>query len=57
MPRGSPGDTYRGYPGRERLYGGMPALAVVPGTSNHEWGLAVDLCGGIESFGTARTSG
>ena len=24
-----------------------------PGTSNHGWGLAVDLCGGIENFGTA----
>ena len=23
---------------------------MVPGTSNHGWGLAVDLCGGIQSF-------
>ena len=30
------------------------ALAAVPGTSNHGWGLAVDLCGGIERFGTAQ---
>jgi LAS superfamily LD-carboxypeptidase LdcB len=27
----------------------MPAgYAAVPGTSNHGWGLAVDLCGGIQ---------
>ena len=35
-----------------RLYGQKPALAAVPGTSNHGWGLAVDLCGGIQNFGT-----
>ena len=27
-------------------------LAAPPGTSNHGSGFAVDLCGGIESFGT-----
>ena len=37
-----------------RLYGEKPALAAVPGTSNHGWGLAVDLCGGIEHYGTAQ---
>jgi cell wall-associated NlpC family hydrolase len=46
-------DSYRTYAGQVRLYGAKPALAAVPGTSNHGWGLAVDLCGGIESFGTA----
>ena len=30
------------------------ALAAVPGTSNHGWGLAVDLCGGIEHYGTPQ---
>ena len=25
-------------------------LGAVPGTSNHGWGLAVDLCGGIQSY-------
>ncbi len=45
-------DSYRTYAGQVRLYGQKPALAAVPGTSNHGWGLAVDLCGGIESFGT-----
>jgi LAS superfamily LD-carboxypeptidase LdcB len=29
-------------------------MAAVPGTSNHGWGRAVDLCGGIESFGTPQ---
>lgn len=39
-------DSYRTYAGQVRLYGEEPALAAVPGTSNHGWGLAVDLCGG-----------
>jgi hypothetical protein len=46
-------DSYRTYASQVRLYGQKPALAAVPGTSNHGWGLAVDLCGGIEQFGTA----
>ncbi len=45
-------DSYRTYAGQVRLYGEKPALAAVPGTSNHGWGLAVDLCGGIQTFGT-----
>ncbi|CAA9214315.1 MAG: hypothetical protein AVDCRST_MAG52-128 [uncultured Blastococcus sp.] len=45
-------DSYRTYGSQVRLYGQKPALAAVPGTSNHGWGLAVDLCGGIERFGT-----
>jgi D-alanyl-D-alanine carboxypeptidase/NlpC/P60 family len=45
-------DSYRTYAGQVRLYGQKPALAAVPGTSNHGWGLAVDLCGGIQTFGT-----
>jgi cell wall-associated NlpC family hydrolase len=47
-------DSYRGYATQVRLYGEKPALAAVPGTSNHGWGLAVDLCGGIDSYGTAQ---
>ena len=49
-------DSYRTYASQVTLYGQKPALAAVPGTSNHGWGLAVDLCGGIESFGTAQYS-
>ena len=47
-------DSYRTYAGQVELYGEKPALAAVPGTSNHGWGLAVDLCGGIEAFGTPQ---
>jgi cell wall-associated NlpC family hydrolase len=47
-------DSYRTYAGQVRLYGQKPALAAVPGTSNHGWGLAVDLCGGVERFGTPQ---
>ncbi|MCZ2857129.1 D-alanyl-D-alanine carboxypeptidase family protein [Blastococcus sp. VKM Ac-2987] len=47
-------DSYRTYAGQVRLYGQKPALAAVPGTSNHGWGLAVDLCGGVQTFGTPQ---
>jgi hypothetical protein len=47
-------DSYRTYAGQVRLYGEKPALAAVPGTSNHGWGLALDLCGGIQTFGTPQ---
>jgi hypothetical protein len=47
-------DSYRGYASQVRLYGEKPALAAIPGTSNHGWGLAVDLCGGIDSYGSAQ---
>ena len=46
-------DSYRTYASQVDLYGRKPALAAVPGTSNHGWGLAVDLCGGIDNFGTS----
>ncbi len=45
-------DSYRSYDAQVRVYGEKPSLAAVPGTSNHGWGLAVDLCGGLQSFGT-----
>jgi hypothetical protein len=47
-------DSYRTYASQVRLYGQKPALAAVPGTSNHGWGLAVDLCGGIDGFGSPQ---
>jgi cell wall-associated NlpC family hydrolase len=47
-------DSYRTFDSQVRLYGIKPALAAVPGTSNHGWGLAVDLCGGANSFGTSE---
>jgi LAS superfamily LD-carboxypeptidase LdcB len=45
-------DSYRTFDSQVRLYGLKPALAAIPGTSNHGWGLAVDLCGGAQSYGT-----
>lgn len=47
-------DSYRSYESQVRLYKQKPALAAVPGTSNHGWGLAVDLCGGIERYDTTQ---
>lgn len=45
-------DSYRTYAAQVTLYGQKPSLAAIPGTSNHGWALAVDLCGGIESWAT-----
>ena len=44
---------YRTLDQQVSLYAAKPTLAARPGTSNHGWGVAVDLCGGVESFGTA----
>lgn len=43
-------DSYRSFALQVTTYQRKPTLAAVPGTSNHGWALAVDLCGGIESF-------
>lgn len=45
-------DTYRSYREQVALYAVKPDLAAKPGTSNHGWGIAVDLGGGVQSFGT-----
>jgi hypothetical protein len=47
-------DSYRSYAAQVDLYGRKPSLAALPGTSNHGWGVAVDLCGGIDHFGSAQ---
>lgn len=50
------GGGYRSYADQVSLYAQKPGLAAKPGTSNHGWGLAVDLCapgGGNLSFGSA----
>ncbi|HEY0452391.1 D-alanyl-D-alanine carboxypeptidase family protein, partial [Actinophytocola sp.] len=47
-------DSYRTFAEQVRLYGTKPSLAAVPGTSNHGWALAVDMCGGAQSFGSAE---
>lgn len=46
-------DSYRSYSEQAALYRSKPGLAAVPGTSEHGWGKAVDLCGGVQEFGTA----
>jgi hypothetical protein len=46
-------DAYRTYASQVELYRTKPSLAAVPGTSNHGWGVAVDLCGGVQDFGTS----
>jgi hypothetical protein len=47
-------DSYRPLATQVELYATKPTLAAVPGTSNHGWGTATDLCGGIQSFDTAQ---
>jgi murein DD-endopeptidase MepM/ murein hydrolase activator NlpD len=47
-------DSYRSFAAQVSAFARKPKLAAVPGTSNHGWGLAVDLCGGINSFGTPQ---
>ncbi|MDP9417883.1 MAG: M15 family metallopeptidase, partial [Actinomycetota bacterium] len=46
-------DSYRSYEMQVDVRRRKPNMTAVPGTSNHGWGLAVDLCDGIENFGTA----
>jgi murein DD-endopeptidase MepM/ murein hydrolase activator NlpD len=47
-------DSYRSYASQVSLYQRKPSLAALPGTSNHGWGVAVDLCGGVDRFGTTQ---
>lgn len=47
-------DSYRSLSEQQAVYAQKPGLAAVPGTSNHGEGLALDLCGGINRFGTAE---
>jgi hypothetical protein len=47
-------DSYRSYTEQVRVFRQRPSLAAVPGTSNHGWGLAVDLGCGVQS---SRSSG
>lgn len=45
-------DSYRPYRAQVELIRRKPGLGAFPGTSNHGWGIAVDLCDGINDFGT-----
>lgn len=43
-------DSYRSFGAQVLVAAEKPTLAAEPGHSNHGWGLALDLCGGIEAF-------
>ena len=47
-------DSYRSLTIQQDLIKRKPTLAAIPGTSNHGWAKAVDMCGGVESFGTRQ---
>ncbi|WP_125772984.1 M15 family metallopeptidase [Antribacter gilvus] len=47
-------DTYRSYASQVATKASKGYLAAVPGTSNHGLGVAIDLSGGVQSFGTAE---
>lgn len=47
-------DSYRGYASQVSAFIRKPGLAALPGTSNHGWALAVDLCDGINVAGTPQ---
>ncbi len=45
-------DSYRSLGAQVDAFRRKPGLAAAPGTSNHGWALAVDLCGGVNVAGT-----
>ena len=45
-------DSYRDYAGQVDVFRRKPSLAATPGRSQHGLGLALDLCGGIQTFGS-----
>jgi cell wall-associated NlpC family hydrolase len=47
-------DSYRSLGAQVTARTIKPTLAAVPGTSNHGWALAVDLCDGVNVFGTPQ---
>ena len=46
--------SYRSYEAQSELFATKPGLAALPGTSNHGRGVALDLCGGVEDFGSPQ---
>jgi hypothetical protein len=47
-------DSYRPLAEQQRIYANRPGMAAVPGHSNHGWGTAIDICGGVQSQGSAQ---
>lgn len=48
--------SYRSYADQQRVYRERPGFAARPGSSQHGWGRAVDLCGGVQNDGTPQNS-
>ncbi|MFD2792458.1 M15 family metallopeptidase [Promicromonospora vindobonensis] len=46
--------SYRSYESQESIYDPSSPIAAPPGCSNHGLGLAVDIGGGVEAFGTEQ---
>lgn len=46
-------DSYRSYAAQVDVFARKPNLAAIPGTSKHGLGIALDLCGGVNRFGSA----
>ncbi len=46
-------DSYRNYDEQGALAAAKPDLAAQPGSSNHGWGVATDLCDGIANYGSS----
>jgi hypothetical protein len=47
-------DSYRTLAGQRAVFADKPGLAAEPGTSEHGWGKALDLGGGVQTFGTPQ---
>jgi hypothetical protein len=47
-------DSYRSFDAQILVKEEKPELAATPGASNHGWGLATDLCDGIQGFGSPQ---
>ncbi|MDP9406436.1 MAG: M15 family metallopeptidase, partial [Actinomycetota bacterium] len=47
-------DSYRSFPEQVAVRKAKPTLAAVPGTSNHGWAVALDLCDGVQTFGSPQ---
>lgn len=45
-------DSYRSFAGQVDVFRRKPTLAATPGRSKHGLGRAVDLCGGVQRYGT-----
>lgn len=50
MPTSELTDTYRPFDAQVRAKAQKPVLAATPGTSNHGWGLAIDIHGATQSW-------